>query len=359
MLPDRPLLTDLPTGMAHYLDDVGDGSLLDLLQLQRQEVLELLSPLKPEHAELSYASGKWTLSQLLVHMADTEHVLMGRLRRLARADQSVMPAFDEDVWGQNSQLDLPRARALLLSQRDASLLQLVCFPAETWQRVCVTSDGPRPAPLLAWMIAGHMAHHLKILRERYQAVLPALGAGRVEMHLDPGLVIRDLRMEDADEIYRLTDANRDHLRRWLPWVDQVKHWRDTRSFIQRSREVWLATGLPTCVIEVEGRARGLVDLHASTQRGVASVGYWLDKEAQGQGLVTRATRALVGYGFSQLGLRRIEIHCAEGNLPSRSIPGRLGFSREGVHEAMQALPEGPVDLVVYAMLADRWPDLLP
>jgi ribosomal-protein-serine acetyltransferase len=82
-----------------------------------------------------------------------------------------------------------------------------------------------------------------------------------------------------------------------------------------------------------------------------SVGYWLAEEHQGQGLMTRAVRALVDHAFGELDLHRVEIQVAEGNRRSRAIPERLGFQHEGTLREAECVGGRYLDLVVYGLLA--------
>jgi ribosomal-protein-serine acetyltransferase len=84
---------------------------------------------------------------------------------------------------------------------------------------------------------------------------------------------------------------------------------------------------------------------------VGSIGYWLSERHQGQGLMTRAVRALVALGFDELELNRIEIQVAKANARSRTIPIRLGFRFEGVRSQAERFRDRYVDLEVYALLA--------
>ena len=77
----------------------------------------------------------------------------------------------------------------------------------------------------------------------------------------------------------------------------------------------------------DGRIIGIIGHHQIDWRNrLTSLGYWVGQEFQGKGLVTTATRALVGHAFDEVNLNRVEIRCAVGNRKSRAIPIRLGFS---------------------------------
>ncbi|HLI97211.1 MAG TPA: GNAT family N-acetyltransferase [Candidatus Baltobacteraceae bacterium] len=87
---------------------------------------------------------------------------------------------------------------------------------------------------------------------------------------------------------------------------------------------------------------------------ISRIGYWIDADHQGKGLITSAARALVDHAFNDLRLNRIEIRCAPENAASRAVPQRLGFTEEGVHRQVLAIHGGFQDLIMYAMLACDW-----
>jgi ribosomal-protein-serine acetyltransferase len=97
---------------------------------------------------------------------------------------------------------------------------------------------------------------------------------------------------------------------------------------------------------------GFHSLNWSAQK--VEIGYWLAASMQGKGLMTKATVALITYAFQELMLNKVEIHCATGNMRSRAIPERLGFTQEGVIREAEWLYDHYVDLVVYGMLAREW-----
>lgn len=165
-----------------------------------------------------------------------------------------------------------------------------------------------------------------------------------------------LELRDADELFALTDCNRQHLRQWLPWLDRVTRIGDTRDFIRTARQQALRNDGTQLAIRHNGRIAGIVGHHRIDWRNrLTSLGYWIDKDSQGRGLATAATRALVTHAFCDAGLNRVEIRCAPENHRSRAIPGRLGFREEGRLRDAEWLYDHFVDHVVYAMLAQDWP----
>jgi ribosomal-protein-serine acetyltransferase len=164
-----------------------------------------------------------------------------------------------------------------------------------------------------------------------------------------------LELADADELFDLTDANRRHLRRWLPWLDSVRRVDDTRTFIRAAREQAVRNDGVQLALTVDGRIAGVVGHHHVDWRNRStSIGYWIGESYQGRGLATAASRTLIGRAFERSRLNRIEIRCASGNHRSRAIPIRLGLREEGLLREAEWLYDHFVDHVVYAIVASEW-----
>ena len=159
----------------------------------------------------------------------------------------------------------------------------------------------------------------------------------------------------AEELFALVDGNRAHLREWLPWLDQNTEVDHTRAFIQATRKQHEDRNGFTCGLRFRGRLVGVVGLHGiDWANRKTSIGYWVARDHQGRGIVTRACRALLPHLFGELGLNRVEIACAPGNRKSAAIPERLGFVREGLLREPERLYDRYVDHVVYGLLALEW-----
>jgi RimJ/RimL family protein N-acetyltransferase len=84
----------------------------------------------------------------------------------------------------------------------------------------------------------------------------------------------------------------------------------------------------------------------------AEVGYWLAKDARGQGHATRAVRLVCAWGFEQLGIERIALLAAIDNDRSKRVAERSGFAREGVLRSYMRHLNERRDMVAYSLLAD-------
>jgi ribosomal-protein-serine acetyltransferase len=172
------------------------------------------------------------------------------------------------------------------------------------------------------------------------------------LDLGDGIELRSWSLEDAPEIFAIVDANRDHLRAWFPWVDRTAGPVQIAEFIETSRrreDAREGNG-----IYVNGTLVGSAGFSWATEEMQGEIGYWLVADAQGQGLVTRAVRALTTYGFEEVGLHRMTIKAAVENTRSRAVAERLGFVQEGVLREGGNTGLGRVDLVMYGLIVHEW-----
>ncbi|MEQ1693518.1 MAG: DinB family protein [Gemmatimonas sp.] len=158
------------TTTAQALAAVGNPSLLALLSGQAPALRTLLDGVDDVAAQRSYAPGKWTLAESLLHVADTERVFIYRVLRIARGDKTPLPGFDQDAWVPESGASA-RTLADILTEIDAvraaSLALIGSLDDSSALKSGTASGHPASARALAWMIAGHFAHHLEITRTRY------------------------------------------------------------------------------------------------------------------------------------------------------------------------------------------------
>jgi ribosomal-protein-serine acetyltransferase len=175
--------------------------------------------------------------------------------------------------------------------------------------------------------------------------------------LPGGYALRLLEEADADEIFALIDANREHLGRWMPWVERDHEPADVLPFIRATRkQIADNDGLQTAIVDPQGRIVGMVGVHkVDWLNQTTSIGYWLARDEQGRGTMTAAVRAYVDHAFTTWKLNRVMIQAAVENARSRAIPERLGFREEGTMREVERIGDRMLDEVVYAMLAADWP----
>ena len=177
-----------------------------------------------------------------------------------------------------------------------------------------------------------------------------------DLIVDPQITLKPLTEKDAEALFAIVDKNRAFLRRFLPWLDKNTAPKDSAFFIKMSEQTFKDNGAPTLGIFFKSNLVGIVGFHALDKANrKASVGYWLDKDHCGSGIITKATKALVSFGFNELNLNRVEIRCAVENTASQKVAKKLGFQLEGTLRQAEFLYDIYVDQFVYAMIKADWP----
>jgi ribosomal-protein-serine acetyltransferase len=165
------------------------------------------------------------------------------------------------------------------------------------------------------------------------------------------LELRLLDEKHAPAVFALVDQDRHYLREWLAWVDATETEEDTLAFIRATRERFASKGEISAGVWFQDRFAGVI---ATSPMDLlnrnADIGYWLGKSFQGQGIMTEACRALVRHALTEMEMNRVVIRCATGNLRSRAIPARLGFTHEATLREAQLLHGTYHDVEVWSML---------
>lgn len=173
--------------------------------------------------------------------------------------------------------------------------------------------------------------------------------------ISPEVELLLLQPYHAEDMFDLIDRNREHLKAWLPWVDDIVDVDDCRSNRQRALERFAFNGSFDAGIWYKGRFAGVVGLHQiDWNNRKTAIGYWLGAEFEGKGLMTMACSAIIDHCFESLNLNRLEIRAATGNTRSRAIPERLGFRHEGTLSQYELLYENYNDMEVYSLLKEEW-----
>ena len=168
----RPEADEFSPLHAAYVAHVPDGDIVQTLRAQIGDTVALVHSLSEDRGAHRYAPGKWSIRQVLGHMADTERIMAYRALRVARGDTTPRAGFDEDEFVAHASFD---ARALHELAEDLVIVRtatvaLFAPMSDTELTRSGTANGARvTARALAWIIAGHERHHLAILRERYLA----------------------------------------------------------------------------------------------------------------------------------------------------------------------------------------------
>ena len=153
-----------------YIDRISSGDVVEELANQRREALEFFSGIFEEKSLHRYAPGKWSIRQVLNHVNDTERVFLFRAFWFARGFDSPLPSYDEKVAAGMARAD-EISWSKNVEEFDGIRRTTVDFfrnlPADAWMRNGTASDNSFTVRALAYIIVGHAAHHMAILREKY------------------------------------------------------------------------------------------------------------------------------------------------------------------------------------------------
>ncbi len=153
-----------------YIDKVPAGDIRDILGAQLDETLAFFSGISEERSRHRYAPDKWSIRQVLNHLSDTERVFLYRALWFARGFTDPLPSFDEKISAAAARADeVPLARHLeeFRAVRSSTVAFFRSLPDDAWTRSGIASGKPITVNALAYVAAGHVAHHTGILRERY------------------------------------------------------------------------------------------------------------------------------------------------------------------------------------------------
>ncbi len=155
-----------------YIDPLmeREESILELMEISAQNLVELLLSLPEKKEEYRYAEGKWTVKELLLHISDTERVFQYRALRFARKDAMELPGFDQDVFNDHAEANTRSMQSLIdefIAIRRASITLFDSFSDEAWLRMGKASGNRISVRAIGYLVSGHQMHHQKILEERY------------------------------------------------------------------------------------------------------------------------------------------------------------------------------------------------
>ncbi|MDQ5838124.1 MAG: DinB family protein [Acidobacteriota bacterium] len=168
--PARPEADEYASFYETYVSLVPEGEVVETLRRQSEEVSALLAGIAEERAAYAYAPGKWSIKQVVGHVIDAERIFSYRAMAIARGERQPLPGMDQDEYMAGADFEA-RTLADLAEEfshlRRANVLMLRGLPATAWSRRGTASGNEVTVRALAYIIAGHAAHHLQVLRTRY------------------------------------------------------------------------------------------------------------------------------------------------------------------------------------------------
>lgn len=166
----RPADTEFAPFYASYIGRVPETDPVPVLEAQPAEMHALADRITPEDELYRYAIGKWSVRQVVGHMIDTERVMGYRAFCIARGEDKPLPGFNEGEYVAHADSDERPVKELaheFAAVRHANLWVLRRWSPENWNRVGNANGTPVSARAIAYIMAGHVRHHLALLRERY------------------------------------------------------------------------------------------------------------------------------------------------------------------------------------------------
>lgn len=175
-----------------------------------------------------------------------------------------------------------------------------------------------------------------------------------KIQINDSLDVRLIELNHANDLYVLIEKNRERLKEWFDWTDKVQNETDAKNYIHYVKGHIGKIGFMHASIWEHDKMIGVIShQNYKASNHSISIGYWLDIDSEGKGIMTDVVKAMTSYAFYQ-GLNKVEIFCAVGNSKSSRIPEKLNFTKEGLIRSAERLHGKYIDNYVYGMLAHEW-----
>lgn len=177
----------------------------------------------------------------------------------------------------------------------------------------------------------------------------------VSIIVDNDILLRTYEVADALELFDAVNNSRKHLNPWLEWVSKTTKPEHSLHFIQQSLQQLNNQEALALGIFDNGKVIGGVGMHdwdQETKR--AQIGYWINAEQEGKGIVNRSLVKFLEFLFDKTGFNKIEIHFVQSNKRSAKVASRLGFKVEGIIRQCIMRNGMPEDMVITGLLKSEW-----
>ena len=169
-MSSRPERSEAAPYYFTYIDRVSSDNVVEVLETQLQETPAFLQTISEEKSLYRYAPDKWSIRQTVNHVNDTERVILFRALWFARGFDTPLPSYDQNVSASGARAEEFSWASHVEEFKAVRLATLTFFrnlPAEAWSRAGIASGNPFTVRALAYILAGHLTHHVAIIRERY------------------------------------------------------------------------------------------------------------------------------------------------------------------------------------------------
>jgi uncharacterized damage-inducible protein DinB len=154
-----------------YIKLVENEDLKSILKDQLKESEDFFNSIPQEKYLYKYGENKWTIKEVIQHIIDTERVFGYRALAFARKDIHTLPSMDENDYAKYSNANKRNWQDLVdefSAVRKSTIFLYDSFSSEQLDSVGKASDYEMSVKAMGYTIAGHLAHHVNILKERYQ-----------------------------------------------------------------------------------------------------------------------------------------------------------------------------------------------
>jgi len=168
--PGRPQRSEASEYLFGYIDQVGAGDIRRRLEDQAREAAAFFATVSEETSRRRYEPGKWSMRESLGHVCDTERVFAYRAMWFARGLEAPLPAFDQDAAvtsAPGDALSWVGHAAEFAAVRAGTVALFKNLPADAWLREGEVGGRRLTVRAMAYIAAGHTAHHLRLFKERY------------------------------------------------------------------------------------------------------------------------------------------------------------------------------------------------
>ncbi|PIE94696.1 DinB family protein [Bacillus fungorum] len=166
----RPKASEYNSYYATYINLVSDGNIIHILEHQIKETNLLLKKISDGEGLFRYAPTKWSIKEVIGHIADTERIMAYRLLSIARGETAELPGYNDDMYVLKAAFDKQSMQDLvdnLIVVRQSTVHLLKSLDKDTWLQRGNANKSEVTVRALAYIIAGHELHHLQIIKERY------------------------------------------------------------------------------------------------------------------------------------------------------------------------------------------------
>lgn len=166
----RPNVNDYPEYFGNYINQVPESDIKEAYSNQTPLIKEFFGSISEEKSKFAYASGKWTIKEVVQHLIDGERIFAYRALCIARGEQTSLPSFDENAYAACTNAN-ERSWGDLISElqnvRASSIDLFNSFNEKMWNTQGLANNKSISVLSIAFVMVGHIYHHIKVIKERY------------------------------------------------------------------------------------------------------------------------------------------------------------------------------------------------